>query len=145
MRDGREVSGIIQKLDPISGRMVARVRAGSAGVRGEDQIIFTYQNATAPQTPERSMFTVFFDNLEVTTLPVVVQSATGATRLAVSAYPATFSRDAGATHTSSTVTVKLQDDSGNAAAPSERAHSDFDFELYDRYVYACINNHYGGQ
>ena len=107
---------IVQKLDPVGMDMVARVRAGEM-VKAKDEIIFQYQNATAPTLPEVSMFHFYFDTEPVDgDYPVVVQAANGATRLAVSVYPAIFSRDAGATHTSSTVTVRLQDDNGNFAA-----------------------------
>ena len=111
VRDGREVSGIIQWHEPIEGHMVARVRAGSAGVMGDDQIIFTYQNANAPETPERSIFTVFFDNVEVDSLPVSVRSTEPATQLTIIDAPSTLSLD----EEPVLVTITLQDSQGNAA------------------------------
>ena len=106
----------VQKLNPVGMDMVARVKAAQM-VKAGDQITFIYENATAPAAPEASMFQFFFDGAQVgTDHAVVVQSEAGASQLTLTADPAEFSRDAGAMHTSTMLTVKMQDADGNPAA-----------------------------
>ena len=124
LRDGDEYTDIVKKVDPIDGRMVARIEFGAESVLKDDQIIFTYENATAPRTPEVSVFKVFFGNGQVgDDLNVIVQSEMGASELVVEASDDKFSVDA---EESVMVTVKFQDDDGNIAAMATPTDVDLD-------------------
>ena len=112
MRAGKANTGVIDKVAPIDGSMVARVKPGGIKMMGDDMVVFTYQNADAPATPARSMFRVSFDGVEVQSVPVIVTSAAGPAMLAVEA-PSELSVDSG---DAAMVTIKLQDADGNAAA-----------------------------
>ena len=93
---------------------VARVIPEQTVEKG-DKITFTYQNATAPAMPEKSSFKFFFDGTQVMPdLDVIVQSAKGVSKLALSA--ANFNID---TDGSTDVTVSLQADDGSNAVRSE--------------------------
>ena len=93
--------------------MVARVMSEQTVEKG-DKIMFTYENATAPAMPEKSVFQFFFDNVQVTPdLNVLVQSAEGASMLALEAADFTIEDGPGM------VTVKLMAADGSAAVRNE--------------------------
>ena len=103
----------IEKLDPIGRDMVARVKRGGLEVIAGDQIIFTYENATAPATPEISNFVLIFDQQPVAdSVKVRVQDSTPSTLSLESA--GTVSADEGAMPLG--LTVGLRDDDGDAVA-----------------------------
>ena len=72
---------IVEEINPDDRDMVARVRSGVIHVHAGDQIVFTYENATAPTEAEISSFGVFFggqtNDAQVGTgsIKVFVQSA----------------------------------------------------------------------
>ena len=106
---------IVEEIDPVDTDMVARVRAGVLHVHAGDQIVFTYQNATAPAEDETSVFGVFFggqtnDAQVGTGIKVFVQSESPS-QLDLSG-ASTVSADAGAMVA---ITVTLQDTAGMAA------------------------------
>ena len=74
--------------------IVARVLPEKT-VEKDQRIIFSYQDAVAPATPGQSEFVVIFDTGEVDTLSVLVQSAEGATQLALSSDADSFIIDDG--------------------------------------------------
>ena len=51
---------IVEEIAPVDRDMVARVKTGILHVQAGDQIVITYENATAPATAEVSPFRVFF-------------------------------------------------------------------------------------
>ena len=113
-QDRRSV--IVGELDPVDRDMVARVNSTTLNVKAGDQIIFEYQNATAPATAEVSNFRVLFggqtnDAQVGDVISVFVQSAMPS-QLALSSR-GTVSADAGAAPLE--VTVSLQDAAGMAA------------------------------
>ena len=108
---------VVEEINPDDRDMVARVRSGVIHVHAGDQIVFTYENATAPTEAEISSFGVFFggqtnDAQVGTGIKVFVQSAMPS-QLALSS-GGTVSADAGAAPLP--VTVSLQDAAGMAAA-----------------------------
>ena len=62
---GIETTTSVEKIGPFGRDMAARVRLGGLEVEAEDQIIFTYRNATAPATPEVSNFRMLFDGVRI--------------------------------------------------------------------------------
>ena len=52
----------VEKIDPLNRKMRARMRIAGLEVEAGDQIVFTYQNADAPATPEVSPFIMGTDN-----------------------------------------------------------------------------------
>ena len=108
----------IEKLDPIGRDMVARVKRGGLEVIAGDQIIFTYENATAPAAPEISNFVLIFDQQPIAdSVKVRVQDSTPSALSLESA--GTVSADAGAMPLG--ITVGLQDSDGDAVAMSSAA------------------------
>ena len=106
---------IVEEIDPVDFDMVARVKAGVLHVHAGDQIVFTYQNATAPAEEGPSTFGVFFggqtnDAQVGTGIKVFVQSESPS-QLALSGAD-TVSADAGE---KAAITVTLQDSAGMAA------------------------------
>ena len=103
----------IEKLDPIGRDMVARVKRGGLEVIAGDQIIFTYENATAPAAPEISNFVLIFDQQPIAdSVKVRVQDSMPSTLSLESA--GTVSADEGAMPLG--LTIGLQDDDGDAVA-----------------------------
>ena len=106
----------VEEIAPVDRDMVARVKAGILHVLAGDQIVFTYENATAPATAEVSPFRVFFggqtNDAQVESINVFVQSAMPS-QLALSSR-GTVSADAGEAPLA--VTVSLQDAAGMASA-----------------------------
>ena len=97
--------------DEAASYMVARVISERTVEQG-DKIMFTYQNAMAPATPEKSTFRFFFDGTQVTPdLNVIVQSAEGASALGLEAADSFIIDDGG----SLMVTVKLMAADGSVA------------------------------
>ena len=96
--------------------MVARVKSGVLHVMAGDQIIITYENATAPATAGVTPFGVYFggqtNDAQVESINVFVQSA-NPSQLALSS-GGTVSADVGAAPLG--ITVSLQDAAGMAAA-----------------------------
>ena len=79
----------VEKVAPVGRDMIAQVKSGES-VAGGQKVIFTYQNATAPATPEQSVFDVSFDGVKLTgdnaqPAPVIVQSAAGVSKLGLGA------------------------------------------------------------
>ena len=107
---------IVEEIAPVDRDMVARVKTGILHVHAGDQIVITYENATAPATAEVSPFRVFFggqtNDAQVESINVFVQSAMPS-QLALSS-GGTVSADAGAAPLA--VTVSLQDAAGMASA-----------------------------
>ena len=103
----------IEKLDPIGRDMVARVKQGGLEVEAGDEIIFTYENADAPATPEISNFILIFDGKPIAdSVQVRVQdsmpsqlslSSSGTVSAAADAMPLA-------------ITVGIQDADGDAVA-----------------------------
>ena len=111
-----DAAAAVEKIGPFDREMAARLNFGeSVGV--EDQIVFTYENADAPDSIGPSTFVMFFGEEEVTTdtdLTVVVGSGKVATALVVDA-PNELSVDTGEPVM---ITVTLRDEDGNAV-PAE--------------------------
>ena len=112
MRDSLD-TGIrtIEKLNPVSNDMVARVRnvaIASYRVNAGDEVVFTY-TTTAPQTDGVYPFQVLFDGALVDGDTSVRVQGTSPTMLALSS-AGTVSADTGAAPLA--VTVGLQDDAG---------------------------------
>ena len=105
------------EADEAATYIVARVLPEKT-VEKDQRIIFSYQDAVAPATPGKSEFVVFFDTEEVDTLNVLVQSAEGATQLALSSDADSFILDDGG---STTVTVKLVGPDGTSPATRDEA------------------------
>ncbi len=107
---------IVEEIDPVDRDMRARVKSGLLHVMAGDQIIITYENATAPATAGATPFGVYFggqtNDAQVESINVFVQSAMPS-QLALSS-GGTVSADAGAAPLA--VTVSLQDAAGMAAA-----------------------------
>ena len=103
----------VEKLDPIGRDMVARVKQGGLEVIAGDEIIFTYENADAPATPEVSNFVLVFDQEPIAdSVMVRVQDSTPSMLLLESA--GTVSADEGALPLG--ITVGLRDADGVAVA-----------------------------
>ena len=116
-RDGLSLGNrIVEEIAPVDRDMVARVRSGILHVMAGDQIIITYENATAPATVGVTPFGVYFggqtNDAQVESINVFVQSAMPSQLMLSSA--GTVSADAGAAPLA--VTVSLQDAAGMAAA-----------------------------
>ena len=110
---GAVVLTSIEKLDPIGRDMVARVKQGGLEVEAGDEIIFTYENADAPATPEVSNFILIFDGKPIAdSVQVRVQDSTPSALSLSSA--GTVSADPGAAPLA--ITVALQDADGDAVA-----------------------------
>ena len=61
LRDSVDMGNrIVEEIAPVDRDMVARVKTGVLHVLAGDQIVITYENATAPATAEVSPFRVFF-------------------------------------------------------------------------------------
>ena len=111
LRDDLEYSGFIEKVAPINGQMVARLTFGAESIKKGDQIVFTYQNVTAPSAPTVAAFKMTFGGGQVQgDLNVLVGSGKDAVALAadVSADMILVEDDE-----SVTVTVTLKDEDGN--------------------------------
>ena len=103
----------IEKLDPIGRDMVARVKQGGLEVEAGDEIVFTYENADAPATPEISNFILIFDGKPIAdSVQVRVQDSTPSMLSLASA--GTVSADADSMPLG--ITVGLADADGNAVA-----------------------------
>ena len=103
----------VEKLDPIGRDMTARVRLGGLEVEADDQIIFTYENADAPATPEVSNFVILFDGKPIAdSVQVRVQDSTPSQLSLESA--GTVSADEGTPPLG--ITIGLRDADGNAVA-----------------------------
>ena len=116
-RDGLSLGNrIVEEIAPVDRDMVARVRSGLLHVMAGDQIIITYENATAPATVGVTPFGVYFggqtNDAQVASINVFVQSAMPSQLMLSSA--GTVSADAGAAPLA--VTVSLQDAAGMASA-----------------------------
>ena len=117
MRDGLSLGNrVVEEITPVDRDMVARVKSGVLHVMAGDQIIITYENATAPATAGVTPFGVYFggqtNDAQVESINVFVQSAMPS-QLALG--PAgTVSADVGAAPLA--ITVSLQDAAGMAAA-----------------------------
>ena len=102
---------IVEKINPVGRDMVARVRSGILHVVAGDQIVFTYENATAPAEDEVSTFKVLFggqtNDAVVGDIEVAVQS-TSPTQLALSGEGTVSAGEPLA------ITVELQDAAGLA-------------------------------
>ena len=111
-RYGDNIDGNIEKAD-VADRMLMATVTGD-GVAAGETVIFTFQNATAPATAGPSTFQVYYDGAKVESDDDVVnvQSAEGASMLALSSEEDTFLIDDGG---SLTVTVMLQAADGSAA------------------------------
>ena len=107
---------VVEEIAPVDRDMVARVKSGVLHVMAGDQIIITYENATAPATVGVTPFGVYFggqtNDAQVESINVFVQSAMPS-QLALSSR-GTVSADVGAAPLA--VTVSLQDAAGMAAA-----------------------------
>ncbi len=115
-RDGLSLGNrVVEEIAPVDRDMVARVRSGILHVMAGDQIIITYENATAPATAGVTPFGVYFggqtNDAQVASINVFVQSAMPSQLMLSSA--GTVSADAGAAPLA--VTVSLQDAAGMAA------------------------------
>ena len=115
-RDGLSLGNrIVEEIAPVDRDMVARVRSGILHVMAGDQIIITYENATAPPTVGVTPFGVYFggqtNDAQVESINVFVQSAMPSQLMLSSA--GTVSADPGAAPLA--VTVSLQDAAGMAA------------------------------
>ena len=110
---GAVVLTSIEKLDPIGRDMVARVKQGGLEVEAGDEIIFTYENADAPATPEISNFILIFDGKPIAdSVQVRVQDSTPS-QLSLSS-SGTVSAAADAMPLA--ITVGIQDADGDAVA-----------------------------
>ena len=110
---GAETMTSIEKLDPIGRDLVARVRQGGLEVEGDDEIIFTYQNADAPAMPEISNFVLIFDGKPIAdSVQVRVQDSMPSQLSLSSAGTVSAAADAMPLG----ITVGLQDDDGDAVA-----------------------------
>ena len=113
-----DAAAAVEKIGPFDREMAARLNFGeSVGV--DDQIVFTYENADAPDSIGPSTFVMFFGEEEVTTdtdLTVVVGSGKDAAALVVdvSADMILVEDDE-----SVTVTVTLRDEDGNEVPAAE--------------------------
>ena len=97
----------VERLDPIGRDLVARVKLGGLEVIAGDQIIFTYENADTPTTPEVSNFVMIFDGKPIAdSVQVRVQDSTPSALSLESA--GTVSADEGAMPLG--ITVGLRDD-----------------------------------
>ena len=107
----------VEKFGPFGMQMAARLKLGQS-VQAGDRIIFTYENADAPDTIGPSTFKMLFGNVLVrdTDLTVVVGSGKDAAMLMVdvSADMILMEDDE-----SVTVTVMLQDEDGNDVPATE--------------------------
>ena len=111
--DGAVTLTSVEKLDPIGRDMVARVRLGGLEVEAGDEIIFTYENADAPATPEVSNFVMIFDGKPIAdSVQVRVQDSIPSQLSLESA--GTVSADEGAPPLG--ITIGLRDTDGNAVA-----------------------------
>ncbi len=114
--EGLPTGASVEEINPFSRRMRARIRLGGFEVEAGHQVVFTFQNVTAPETDETSAFRMGTDAsspLEVDDeVYVRVQSSTP-TMLTLSSL-ATVSADAGAVPLS--LTVGLADADGTALA-----------------------------
>ena len=115
-RDGLSLGNrIVEEIAPVDRDMVARVRSGILHVMAGDQIIITYENATAPATVGVTPFGVYFggqtNDAQVESINVFVQSAMPSQLMLSSA--GTVSADPGEAQLA--VTVSLQDAAGMAA------------------------------
>ena len=114
---GGLVTVSVEKLPPIGREMVARVRVGGLEMEAGDQIIFTYENADAPATPEVSPFQLTFSSTTVAdSVQVRVQDSTPSMLSLQSA--GTVSADEGEMLG---ITVGLADDDGDAVAMNSDA------------------------
>ena len=111
-RYGDNTNGMVEK-GTVANRMLMATVTGD-GVKAGETVTFTYQNATAPANAGMSEFQVYYDGamVESDDDTIVVQSAEGVTKLALSSEEATFFIDNNGTLT---VTVMLQAADGSAA------------------------------
>ena len=104
--------GHVEKTAVANRKLMATVTGD--GIAANETVTFTYQNATAPSTAVTSTFQVYYDGAMVASNDdtVVVQSAEGVTKLALSSEENTFFIDNNGTLT---VTVMLQATDDSAA------------------------------
>ena len=115
-RAGRtQSSDMVQEKSPIDGAMVARVVSGEK-VLGGDQIIFTFENVTAPTDAGAYAFEVTFRNQAIASHPMVIVQNAAASKLAIKA-PSKVSGDASAAPAG--ITIMIQDVDGGAAAVAD--------------------------
>ena len=103
----------VEKIDPTSRKMRARMRIAGLEVEAGDQIVFTYQNADAPKNAEVSAFIMGTDNEPITDKVYVRVQSTMPSMLSVSS-AGTVSADAGAMPLA--LTVGLADAAGTMVA-----------------------------
>ena len=107
----------VEKFGPFGMQMAARLKLGES-VQADDRIIFTYENADAPDTIGPSTFKMYFGNVPVrdANLTVLVGSGKDATALVVNVSADMILME---DDESVTVTVMLQDEDGNDVPATE--------------------------
>ena len=90
-RDGDPVLDEVEPKDPADGAMIARVVDGES-VIGGDQIIFTFEDVTAPADADSYEFEVIFREQAIATSPMVIVQDAEASKLDIEAPGQSFGR-----------------------------------------------------
>ena len=115
-RDGDPVLDAVEPKDPADGAMIARVVDGES-VIGGDQIIFTFEDVTAPADADSYEFEVTFREQAIATSPMVIVQSEVASKLVIDAPDTVVGDVSGA---SVAITIKIQDaDDGEAASADD--------------------------
>ena len=111
-RTGRTRLGMVEEKPPVDGAMVARVVSGET-VMGGDEIVFTFEDVTAPAAAGSYEFEVTFRGQAIAANPMVIVQSAAASKLAIKA-PASVAGDAGAVPVA--ISIMIQDAAGGEAA-----------------------------
>ena len=115
-RDGDPVLDAVEPKDPADEAMIARVVDGES-VIGGDQIIFTFEDVTAPADADSYEFEVIFREQAIAVSPMVIVQSEVASKLVIDAPDTVVGDVSGA---SVAITIKIQDaDDGEAASADD--------------------------
>ena len=129
-RDGDPVLDAVEPKDPADGAMIARVVDGES-VMGGDQIIFTFEDVTAPADADSYEFEVTFREQAIATSPMVIVQDAEASKLVIEA-PDKVSVDDDAAPAK--ITIMIQDADGGSGRNRRECNGWFVLDEFNRIV-----------